>query len=759
MSADGGPGGKRDISRVVLRIVAVIAAAIWALVLVGEGRKVERDPKFCASSCHHEPGPKNKGAWADWHAGGHADIPCQDCHTLSLGTGLRLLWATYAKRPPVAHGKATAAACSECHEKKPAVWRIVAETAGHRDHREVKGVDCLSCHGPGTHVDQPPAQVCLNCHKDEHLHKATTVGAETCLSCHSYAASAKNIQPPTTAACEKCHADTSTLIASGGGAFVRPMRNVNAHALHGGVACQLCHNAHGIKAAPPQGQPICTKCHQFENFTVGNEKRTGPEEHFKCEGCHKPHAPTGSAIRGCINCHQKNATGLQADGETATTTALKHKSCASCHVPHTWKAERSGCMQCHKEQTQLFQTRSPPQHKTCTDCHDVHGAPPTGAVCLKCHSDTKGQHVALAPEKHKDCTSCHNPHAPKPEDTRTVCSKCHSQELTQVMSLGPEGHSKDTCFGCHQPHNNPLPPPTICGKCHAEKAKVVQTAGPDKHKVCTSCHKRHVFKITDIASTCSQCHQNLFDAAARGLASVPHQADCKNCHTFHGEPGVAQTACLTCHTKVAGEFHPPNPKHADCNSCHKSHTPAKAALAECRSCHADKAAIAAQWPAQSAHAQACNQCHQQHDVRNKKACAECHAPETAALASGPAKHQCQQCHPPHGAPPGQGPAWWQRCNACHAAKVESVKERGPTHSDCKNCHKAHDFAVPSCTSCHKDMGSKGLHAAQPHAANCTKCHDPHVKATPTRQQCLACHTNRVNHEPTAATCNTCHIFK
>jgi len=763
MTAAGGAGGTRapGRSRTVLRIVAVIALTLWAIVLVGEGRKVETDPKFCGTSCHHEPGPRNAGVAADWHAGGHAGIACQDCHTIPLATGLRLLWATYTKTAtPIAHGKATAAACSSCHEKKPAQWRIIAETAGHRDHVGVKGVDCLSCHASSTHVSQAPEKICLSCHKDEQLHKATTKGAETCLSCHSYAASPKNIKPPTTATCEKCHVDTPTLMASGGGAFVRPMRDVNDHALHGGVACQLCHNAHGIKPTPPQGQPICSKCHQFENFQVGNEQRTGPDEHRKCVGCHQPHAPNGSAISGCIRCHEKNARGLIGDSTEATvTTALKHKSCASCHVPHTWKAERSGCMQCHKEQAQLFQTRSPKEHKTCTDCHEVHGPPPTGAVCLKCHSDTKGHHVALAPERHKDCTSCHNPHAPKPEDTRTSCTKCHQNEVTQLMGAGPEGHQKESCFGCHKPHDNPMPFENVCTKCHAEKAKVVQTAGPSKHRVCISCHQRHVFRITDIGATCTRCHQNLFDANARGISTVPHKADCKSCHTFHGEPGVARDACLKCHTKVAGEFNPPNERHADCNSCHKSHTPASSALQECRNCHADKAAIAAMWPPQSAHAQECNKCHQQHDVRNKKVCADCHAPETAALASGPAKHQCQSCHPPHGAPPGQGAAWWQKCNSCHQAKVQSVQSRGPTHSECKNCHKPHEFAVPTCVSCHKDIGGKGLHAAATHTANCTKCHDPHVKSLPTRQQCLACHTNKVNHEPTAATCNTCHIFK
>jgi len=745
-------------SRLVLRTAAILTATLWALVLVGEGRRVERDPRFCASSCHHEPGPGSGGAPSDWHAGGHAGVACQDCHTTTLATGMRLLWRTYVKGPqPVAHGKPTAAACTGCHEKKPAEWRVVAETAGHREHRQLKNVDCLSCHAPSAHVNAPPEKACLKCHEDQHLHKPTTAGAETCLSCHSFAASAKNVKPPTAEACEKCHADTNNLIASGGGAVVRPMRAVDAHSLHGGVACQLCHNAHGIKPTPPQGQPVCSRCHQFENFQVGNEQRAGPDEHRRCEGCHKPHAPAGSAIRTCIGCHETNAKGLLAGGEATATTALKHASCASCHLPHTWKAERSGCMQCHKQQTQLFQTRSPPEHKACTDCHDVHGAPPTGAVCLKCHSDTEARHVALAPERHKDCTSCHNPHAPKPEDTRTVCATCHSKEVTQLVRDGPEGHLKDSCFGCHKPHENPMPPANVCAKCHGERAKVVQAAGPPKHRVCVSCHEKHAFRITDVAASCSQCHKNLFDAAARGFASIPHRAECKACHTFHGEPGIARSSCLKCHEKVAAEFNPPNPKHADCRSCHEPHTPAGSAPAECRGCHADKVAIAARWPPSSAHAQACNLCHQPHNVRSEKACSECHANETTGALGG--KHQCQQCHPPHGAPPGQGPAWWQRCNACHSARVESAKERGPTHAECKNCHEPHRFALPTCASCHKDIGTKGLHAVQQHVANCNACHDPHVKAPPSRQQCLACHTNRKDHEPAAQVCSTCHIFK
>jgi hypothetical protein len=413
-------------------------------------------------------------------------------------------------------------------------------------------------------------------------------------------------------------------------------------------------------------------------------------------------------------------------------------------------------MQCHKDETNLFQTRSPPEHKACTDCHDVHGPPPSGAVCLKCHSDTKGKHVALAPERHKDCTSCHNPHSPKPEETRTSCARCHSTELTQLVRDGPESHAKNSCFTCHKPHENPLPAPGVCGSCHSEKAKLVQTAGPPKHRVCISCHEPHKFRISDVVGACSRCHGSMFDTGDKPFAHVPHQGDCKKCHTFHGSPGVPQTSCLGCHETVATQFKPPNPTHATCRSCHQPHTPASTAPARCATCHADKAAIAAMWPPASAHAKECNGCHQPHAAQAKKPCSECHAAEaTSALGS---KHECKQCHAPHAAPPGTGHAWWSRCSTCHAAKVESVKAKGPTHSECKNCHQPHRFAVPTCTSCHSAMGGRGLHASPKHAASCTSCHNPHVKSAPTREQCLACHTDKRAHEPNAKDCFTCHLF-
>jgi hypothetical protein len=741
------------------RGIALAIAALVVLFALHTRRRVEHQAAFCTSSCHHRDAHAGSGALSAAHAG----VECQSCHHLGRGVATKLWWQSLiGSKSPVKHGAVDSATCLSCHERSPAAWRLVAATQGHREHHDVKNVDCLSCHKSEAHGSEPPEKVCTTCHANQHLHKATTTGAETCLSCHNFIASPKRVSAPTPVTCETCHADRAKLVASADGVDVSKMKTVNAQALHGKVACQLCHNAHGKKPVAPPGQPVCARCHQFENFQIGSRVVKGPEGHRNCEGCHKPHAPLKSALRQCVRCHEKNARGLVAKmpGAAGNTTALKHDACTSCHLPHTWKAERSGCMQCHKKQAFLLQTRSPKQHETCTTCHDVHGPPPTGAICLKCHSDTKGQHVRLAPEKHKDCTSCHNPHAPKPEDTRTSCAKCHATQVTQVVRDGPEGHAKDSCFGCHEPHNNPLPPPNICAKCHKERAAVVASAAPPKHRLCLSCHQVHVFKIKDIAPVCARCHGPMFPSASLGVAiptKVPHQGPCNKCHQIHGSPGVPQTRCFQCHKDVAAEFHPPNAKHAVCRSCHQPHKPAALARAACAKCHQDKAAIATKWPVGSPHEKQCNLCHQQHDVRIKKACTSCHIKEATSAMGG--RHQCTQCHAPHQAPPGFGAAWWTRCQQCHADKVESVKLRGPTHSKCSNCHKPHRFAKPACTSCHNDMASKGLHSVAQHAANCTSCHDPHVKSLPTRAQCLKCHTDRVSHQPNAVQCQACHMFR
>ncbi len=752
MTSPVAASGRRGAARGGVRRYLVLLAVVALAVLVGAAvyrthGYVSHEAAFCGGSCHIP-----KDATDSWHSRGHEGVQCQSCHPVNTGSSYGLLWRkVLATRDVPKHGKAEARECTSCHQKKPAEWRLISATEGHRTHRAVKDVDCIACHGPATHKAPAPAeQLCLKCHEMARLHKQAN-DAETCLSCHSFAVSSRLAQKLTTRACEGCHADPAKILEAAKPGAKLPAKLVGPEVLHGGLDCKLCHDPHGRKPRVPEGQPVCARCHQFEMFQAGTEERKGPEGHRNCEGCHRPHMERKHALDSCVRCHETRAKGITAAG-AGTSSATKHRSCASCHLPHSWRAERAGCMTCHEDKAASILNASPAGHNECTKCHDVHGPPPSGQVCLKCHSDTKSKHVALAPARHKDCTACHNPHAASRVVARGACAGCHTQQLANVMRDGPQGHAKGGCFGCHKPHENPLPPADLCSQCHGEKAKVVAAAGPPKHRVCTSCHQPHKFAITSAAAACSKCHGPIIQPGG------PHQGDCKKCHTLHGTPTVPKSACFECHQNVSAVFKPPpgNEQHSKCRSCHQPHRPASTAPAKCPTCHQPKAEVAKAWPPSSAHAQECNKCHQPHDVRSKKPCVECHASEAASAMGG--KHQCMQCHPPHKAPPGAGPAWWGRCQSCHAEKAQSVKSRGPKHSECKNCHQPHRFAVPACTTCHKAMQDKGAHGIKEHAAKCNACHNPHTSDAPVRAQCLACHTNKQSHQPEAQRCQACHPF-
>jgi hypothetical protein len=614
------------------------------------------------------------------------------------------------------------------------------KTEGHRKHGGLPDVDCASCHQGG----RPAAQTCTGaCHKAEKLHPQTP-DADSCISCHHFALPKHGDEPPTVVACAGCHA---------GGEI--STKAVTAQTLHGQVACDLCHEPHGtIDAAAMRD---CDRCHD-----LGKEPLSGPEGHRICKDCHEEHAPKGNALASCASCHEKNVAGLAASkaggrmtsimpaGIRPPTAALKHESCASCHLPHAWKADPGGCVQCHGKQAERVRTKGPPKHGQCTDCHEVHATSRAGASCTRCHA-AELAHREAEPAGHKDCSVCHDPHAATRNAAREACARCHAGEHAQLVKWGPS-HAKLGCLGCHAAHGDPRSGPAPCAGCHADQSNLAFRAPQEKHRACASCHDPHIFATsTDVDATCASCH-----GTVTGEGRV-HKGECKTCHASHGPPSVARAACERCHDSVrlkptrAGAA-----KHGACGSCHAAHRPAIASQATCHACHQGAAASATGWPAGSAHAGACTGCHMPHDVDRTPTCASCHQAETAASSTG--RHKCDQCHPAHKRPPGTGAAWWKGCSDCHAAEATAVKVRGPTHSECQKCHKAHAAGEPSCTSCHADLSGKGEHHVKEHT-KCEACHNAHASTSPTPPQCLSCHKDHVKHHPEAPYCQTCHPFQ
>jgi hypothetical protein len=747
-------------------LIVILAAGVLAFT---NSRQAQRESSYCTSSCHTSD--KHPEPWRA--AGGHESVACQSCHRTTAGMTFKLAATRVTGGKPPAHGAIDVRSCSSCHDPSTERWRRVADTSGHREHARSDKVDCLSCHKQSTHGPQKADATCKDCHATDRLHHGVP-DSETCTTCHNYSVDDSAKERLTLIACTSCHGDAHKLALSAGDKPVRPSMLVTDQMLHGGVDCKLCHQPHralpkeskqatngdkpkpGVvpaalkpkpgndaKAEPEQivaGGQVCRQCHQIQIGTFGAPV---PEGHTNCIKCHGAHAPIEQFVVPCKECHKE---GREVE-RGPRSTALHHESCASCHVPHSWKAPRSGCVQCHEEKATLVQAKSPPEHQDCTNCHAPHEPLPKGQVCVSCHKN-KGGHLALAPAKHKNCASCHDPHTANVRPLAS-CAGCHAGQNRQLVSDGPAAHEKKGCLGCHQPHSSPSTKAGLCASCHTKLGPLVAKAGPEPHRKCASCHKPHRFTIANPTQACSGCHKAI--VASPG----PHDGACNKCHSQHGSPLVSKAACEKCHQQIQLKPPPGNVQHATCSSCHQPHKDASAAPQLCATCHRGQATIAKAWPAQSAHAGKCNECHQPHAVRDVKTCASCHAKQASSASGG--KHQCRQCHAPHQTPPGVGKAWWQRCASCHTSQTKQAKA-GQVHADCSNCHKPHKFTAPKCNSCHAAATAKAGHATKGHD-NCADCHSTHQATLPGRAQCMSCHKNMTQHHPTAQRCQACHPFK
>ncbi len=368
----------RRIPRWVTIALPLVAVALAALIAGGR-RYATHSSRACTGSCHASL-PK-----AHLTSPGHKGVRCQACHTISGGTGLKLVMASMVGDHHVGkHGQVAASSCTSCHNSLQSGWQKIAETSGHRLHEDLDKVDCLSCHAKSSHGGRVSAQACTSCHKASHLHKKGDfkgAASPECLSCHNFSSSGGGRPWLTIDACDSCHSANAK--AKKGPPEVVPASVIRPQDLHGGVDCKLCHQPHH-DYGKGQAQPPCRQCHDIK---IGTADVPLPKEHHDCQSCHKMHAPLKHADEQCKKCHEQ--ARLRQDKKRST--ALEHDECASCHQPHTWVPDKNGCVKCHNKQATLVFTKSPVQHQKCVNCHDVHGPPPVGTVCGKCHKANAAQ--------------------------------------------------------------------------------------------------------------------------------------------------------------------------------------------------------------------------------------------------------------------------------------------------------------------------------------------------------------------------------
>ena len=530
----------------------------------------------------------------------HAELSCHDCHTQSIFASARQLYVWIAERPQNIgeHARVPNRVCETCHVTgDSARWQRIASTAGHRVHLEsdsadLKGLQCVSCHGAEVHRFKPVSGTCgqSGCHEQSEtnivLGKMAGQTARHCTSCHAFKA-----EVPLLATRDSAR---GTLVA---------------------------------------GQEQCLGCHEMRqvlgDFDAAKEPHAG-----KCGTCHNPHTQRtpGAAVQTCTTsgCHSNWRDEPFHVGANHRSVGAR---CLTCHVPHQAKVDASYCTGCHANVRSRSNLRPPMPFDTTRALRRTSAAPTRGAGGVRILARVSSSHIG---EERSDSA----PNAEGFAGPVSVHDSWSADDVGEADVAGDDGGSP----GSREPPRGPgwdapadggaqqaqRPPPapadTFTHTRHARLACLVchQTSGGGRltfepPRGCTICHHP-----APASARCASCHQPqelaVPIAVAMTVAVPRHPPNTRQVDFPHDRHG-GQT-CVSCHTTPV-TLAPP-PAIAQCKDCHTDHHAADRACASCHKLQAPKAQ------------------HATLDVAHQR-CASCHTASTIAQLT-PTRTFCSTCH-------------------------------------------------------------------------------------------------------------------
>jgi hypothetical protein len=657
---------------------------------------------------------------------------------------------------------------------------------------------CDSCHGTTTTF--------LNAVMN---HAGITSGCSTCHDGQFVVVLAKPTGTgghiATSAACETCHASTSTSV----GGFAAPNWTMNHTGLTTG--CASCHGGQTFKGSvpnPPVAKPsnhitttaACEACHSntstggFATWTMSHAGIT-----TDCVSCHtgaivgttvvmgKPsfHIATTAA---CETCHpaNKTSTGNFAAPNWTMNHAGITTGCASCHTgaavgttvimgkPSFHIATTAACETCHasaKTSTGDFAAPNWTMSHTgittgCASCHKSTGDTTVGSATVK---GAPSGHIAITAA----CESCHtSTTTPGGFATWTMdhtangntsaCATCHDNGKTlfnapTLVTLSLTAHVPVTGIACESCHTAGS---TSAGG-FATSALPMVTAG---HTLVSG-------------TACSVCHDTgkvFTGVVTKSSAHIATTATCNSCHTQSNTVGFTTFLNATFNHATIGA--------AVCSSCHggsiagivakpSNHVPT---TLECNVCHTvSLAAITTgsfeTWTmSHTGITTGCTTCHAS-GVSFKNTSG------TALVTLNTGNHipvgstACENCHTSTTTPRGfetwtmNHTGFTTGCAACHATGL-SFKNTSGTPIVVLSTTTHVPVGSLACESCHKSTGTNtGNFNSATYWTMGTAGHAL-VNATP----CATCHGTAgasfsgvktwtvATHLATTATCDTCH---
>jgi len=521
------------------------------------------------------------------------------------------------------------------------------------------GLDCIDCHVELEGVEAYPHAGglkrvdCTACHEDDgpiaaywssthgQRAKAGDKDAPLCQDCHGEHAILPLKHPDSAvspfnipAMCAQCHAEGAEVERTHDipqeQIFQRYKQSIHGEGLfkQGLVVtavCTSCHTGHNVLPHTDPKSTIhkdnvvatCMQCHgrieDVHRKVIAGElwERQGIVP--ICVECHLPHEvrrvyyDTNMSNADCLRCHATPGVSRSSDGTSLQVDAAEHAAsvhgrhgvaCAQCHAeldpadadrpckPISEQSLAVNCSICHEAEVANYQRgrhgrlrkAGDPNTPYCTDCHGVHGilehtapedAPPSLAARVR-ESPTYSRNVPAL------CARCHREGAPAAvryfgSEEKIVEHYTMSIHGKGLLSSGLTVTA--TCTDCHTPH------------------KELPRSDPESS-----------VSRDNIAATCGQCHDGIYEQyersihsergnpdyegrRVRGMPELPH---CDDCHSAHM---VARTdvpqfklgimdQCGKCHHDVTETYFDTyhgkasalgDTTRAKCYDCHGAH--------------------------------------------------------------------------------------------------------------------------------------------------------------------------------------------
>ncbi|MEO8333438.1 MAG: hypothetical protein ABI664_00600 [bacterium] len=524
--------------------VLVVASAGIGSTLYGYNYMMHEND-FC-QSCH-----VMDGAWNRFQVSAHKDIQCHGCHRQPMYVSSVELfwWVTQRLMTVPPHDKVPNKVCGECHmrEGTDSARTLVTLTAGHALHlnstkKELKDVQCVSCHGRDFHQFKPTSFSCTQsgCHFNlrVNLGAMSTQGFQHCTSCHDFKgkvapgtspSDAKLALVPKVAECTSCHAMTQNV------------KNFDLAADPHKGNCGMCHDVHK-NVAPKDAYKSCTTagCHSNADTLTAFHRGLGKHALDKCSACHQAHS---WKVKGsnCLACH---ANINQDRPQARRSSSIPILAPLRRHMSRSRAPSVIAHLTSFVTVAVVTPSRAPPTIAPARDSAFRHSRHTT-VGCTQCHS-TSSSHGGLTFTRPAGCQACH--HSPKQKAT---CTKCHdpsslserAMPMTFAISARRAPVTRQVGF-THAKHDA-----VECAKCHTGGTRAFTGT-------CASCHVSHHSATAD----CASCHTTARDGHDRAS-----HAGCAGCHTDATVVALpsSRAVCLTCH--VPQRTHYPQ---GECATCH-----------------------------------------------------------------------------------------------------------------------------------------------------------------------------------------------